>query len=38
LAEVGVDERIILKLILMKLGVRVWAAFIWIRIRSSGGL
>jgi hypothetical protein len=35
--DLSVDGRIILKWILNKYGVRVWAGFIWLRIGSSGG-
>jgi hypothetical protein len=31
-------DRIILKCILKEQGVRVWTAFIWVRIWTSGGL
>jgi hypothetical protein len=34
----SVDERIILKWILKKQGVRVWTRFKWLRIRSSSRL
>jgi hypothetical protein len=37
LENVGVDVRIILKLILIKLGGRMWTGFISLRIGTSGG-
>jgi hypothetical protein len=37
LIDLGIDGRVILKFILKKYGVRVWAAFIKLRIGSSGG-
>jgi hypothetical protein len=36
LGDLGVDERIILKCILKKLGVRLLNVFIWLRIETSG--
>jgi hypothetical protein len=36
--ELGVDEKIILELILRKQGGKMWTGFIWHRIGSSGGL
>jgi hypothetical protein len=38
LRDLGVDGRIILKCMLKKKGVRVWAGFIWLRTGTSGGL
>jgi hypothetical protein len=38
LEDVGVDGRMILKLILGKYGLGVWIGLIWHRIRTSGGL
>jgi hypothetical protein len=38
LRDIHIDERIILKCILRKYSVRFWAGFIWLRIRSSGGV
>jgi hypothetical protein len=38
LEDLDVDGRIVLKWILGKLVVRMWAAFIWLRIGPSGGL
>jgi len=38
LDDLGVDGRIILKNVLMKLGVRMWTGFIWLRIGISGRL
>jgi hypothetical protein len=34
----GVDERIILKLILKKYYMRVWTEFVWLKTETSGGL
>jgi hypothetical protein len=36
--DIGIDERIILKLILENSSWRVWTGFIWVRISTSGGL
>jgi hypothetical protein len=36
--DLGVDGRIILKLILRKQSWRVWIGFIWLRIGTAGGL
>jgi hypothetical protein len=36
--DVGVDRRIILEWILGKQGWKMWTGFIWLRIRTSGGL
>jgi hypothetical protein len=38
LEELSVDGRIILKLISEKRGRKLWTGFIWLRIRTSGGL
>jgi hypothetical protein len=38
LVDLSVDGRIILKCIVKKYGVKMWTGFIWIRIKSSGGL
>jgi hypothetical protein len=35
--DLGVGDRIILKLILGKLGLEVWVAFVWLRIGIAGG-
>jgi hypothetical protein len=34
----SVEDRVILKWILKKLGVRLWIGFIWLKIPSSGEL
>jgi hypothetical protein len=36
--DLGVDRRIILKLILGKQDGEFWTGFIWLRIETSGGL
>jgi hypothetical protein len=36
LGDVSVNGRIILKFILRKCGVRLWAGFMWLRVGSSG--
>jgi hypothetical protein len=36
--QIEVDEKIILKWILEKYGLRVWTGFVWLRIRAGGGL
>jgi len=36
--ELGVDGKVILKWFLQKQGEKVWTEFIWLRIRTSGGL
>jgi len=38
LEDTGVDGRIILKCIVMKLGGEAWTGFIWLRIGVGGGL
>jgi hypothetical protein len=38
LRYIGVNVGILLKWILKKQGVRMWAGFIWLRIGTSGGL
>jgi hypothetical protein len=38
LGELGVDGRIILKLILKNYDVRMWTRFVWFRIESSSRL
>jgi hypothetical protein len=38
LEGIGVDGRVILKLVLKKLGGRVWTGFIWLRLGTSGGI
>jgi hypothetical protein len=38
LGELGVDRRIMLKLILKKYDMRVWTEFNWLRVGSSGRL
>jgi len=38
LRDTSVDGRIILKEILQKYGVILWAGFIWLRIGTGGGL
>jgi hypothetical protein len=38
LEDPGIDERVILKLILQKWGVEAWIGSIWLRIGRSGGL
>jgi hypothetical protein len=38
LGDLDVDRRILLKQILKKWGVKLWAEFIWLRIVISGGL
>jgi hypothetical protein len=38
LEYLGLDETMKFKLILCKLGVRLWNGFIWLMIGSSGGL
>jgi hypothetical protein len=37
LGDIGAGVRIILKRILKKYGVKMWAGFIWLRIGISGG-
>jgi hypothetical protein len=36
--DLGVDGRVILKLIFRKKGGKVWAGFIWLRIGTVGGI
>jgi hypothetical protein len=36
--DLGIDERILLKCILGKQGLRVWIGLIWLRIGTSGRL
>jgi hypothetical protein len=36
--SLGVDGKIILERILGRYGAKEWTAFIWLRIRTSGGL
>ena len=38
LGDLGIDERIILKLIFNKSDRRVWIGLIWLRIGTGGGL
>jgi hypothetical protein len=38
LGRIGLDGRIILKIILKKYDVMVWTGFIWLRVGTSGGL
>jgi hypothetical protein len=38
LVDLSIDGRIILKCIVNKYGVKMWTGFIWIMIKSSGGL
>jgi len=38
LGDLGIDERIILKLIFKKSDRRVWIGLIWLRIGTGGGL
>jgi hypothetical protein len=38
LGDQDIDERIILKWILVKMGGRIWIGFVWLRIRTCSGL
>jgi hypothetical protein len=38
LGDLGLDERIILKCILVQYGVNMWTGFNWLRVRFSDGL
>jgi hypothetical protein len=38
LERIDIDGRIILESILRKQGWKMWARFIWLRIKTSGGL
>jgi hypothetical protein len=38
LEDLGIDGKIILKLILRKQGGKVWTGFVWLRIGTSGEL
>jgi hypothetical protein len=38
LEDLGVNGKVILKLILKKKGGRMWTGFIWLRIGTGGGL
>jgi hypothetical protein len=36
--DLGVDGRTILELVLEKYGEKLWTGFIWLRVRTNGGL
>jgi len=38
IGELGLNERIILKLMWKKWSVRMWIGFVWFRVRSDGFL
>jgi hypothetical protein len=38
LGDLSIDERIILKWILKKQGMRMWTGFMWLRIRTNSRL
>jgi hypothetical protein len=38
LGDVGMDERVVLKSILMKYGISMWTAFIWLRTEPIRGI